>query len=35
MKVSPDLVSAVTDAVLDEAARVKVRNEGTVRNKAV
>src|ERR671929_534108 len=52
--VSPDLVSAVTDAVLDEVAvwqarplepayplvfldalRVKVRDEGTVRNKAV
>jgi putative transposase len=52
--VSPDLVSAVTDAVLDEIAewqnrplealyplvffdalRVKVRDEGTVRNKAV
>jgi putative transposase len=52
--VSPDLVSAVTDAVLDEIAewqnrpletlyalvffdaiRVKVREEGTVRNKAV
>jgi putative transposase len=54
MEVSPDLVSAVTDAVLDEVAewqnrplealyplvfldaiRVKVRDEGTVRNKAV
>src|SRR5215216_175295 len=53
-EVSPDLVSAVTDAVLDEVAewqnrplealyplvfldaiRVKVRDEGTVRNKAV
>lgn len=52
--VSPDLVSAVTDAVLDEvtgwqnrplealypliffdAIRIKVRDEGTVRNKAV
>ena len=52
--VSPDLISAVTDAVLDEVAewqnrpletlypliffdaiRVKVRDEGTVRNKAV
>jgi putative transposase len=52
--ISPDLVSAVTDAVLDEvtewqnrplealyplvfldALRVKVRDEGTVRNKAV
>ena len=52
--VSPDLVSAVTDAVLEEIAtwqarplepvyplvfydalRVKVRDEGTVRNKAV
>ena len=52
--VSPDLVSAVTDAVLDEIAewqnrplealyplvffdalRVKIRDEGTVRNKAV
>jgi len=52
--VSPDLVSAVTDAVLDELAawqarpleavyplvffdalRVKIRDEGTVRNKAV
>ena len=52
--VSPDLISAVTDAVLDEvtewqnrplealypliffdAIRVKVRDEGTVRNKAV
>jgi putative transposase len=52
--VSPDLISAVTDAVLDEIAewqdrpletvyplvffdalRVKVRDEGTVRNKAV
>jgi putative transposase len=52
--ISPDLVSAVTDAVLDEVAewqnrplealyplvfldalRVKVRDEGTVRNKAV
>jgi putative transposase len=54
VEVSPDLVSAVTDAVLDEVAewqnrplealyplvfldalRVKVRDEGTVRNKAV
>src|SRR4028119_1981112 len=54
IEVSPDLVSAVTDAVLDEvaewqnrpleavyplvfldASRVKVRDEGTVRNKAV
>jgi len=54
IEVSPDLVSAVTDAVLDELAewqnrplealyplvfldalRVKVRDEGTVRNKAV
>src|SRR3712207_7102947 len=54
MEVSPDLVSAVTDAVLDEIAawqarplepvyplvffdalRVKVRDEGLVRNKAV
>lgn len=54
MEVSPDLVSAVTDAVLEEVAewqnrplealyplvfldaiRVKVRDEGTVRNKAV
>ncbi len=54
IEVSPDLVSAVTDAVLDEAAewqnrplealyplvfldalRVKVCDEGTVRNKAV
>jgi putative transposase len=54
LDVSPDLVSAVTDAVLDEisewqnrpleglyplvffdALRVKVRDEGTVRNKAV
>ena len=52
--ISPDLVSAVTDAVLDEVAewqnrpleacyplvfldalRVKVRDEGTVRNKAI
>ena len=52
--VSPDLISAVTDAVLDEvtewqnrplealypliffdAIRIKVRDEGTVRNKAV
>ena len=52
--VSPELISAVTDAVLDEIAewqnrpmealyplvffdalRVKIRNEGTVRNKAV
>ena len=52
--VSPDLISAVTDAILDEIAewqnrpleavyplvffdalRVKVRDEGTVRNKAV
>jgi putative transposase len=54
IEVSPDLISAVTDAVLDEVAqwqerplepvyplvyfdalRVKVRDEGTVRNKAV
>src|SRR3954471_11568186 len=54
IEVSPDLISAVTDAVLDEIAawqarplepvypliffdaiRVKVRDEGTVRNKAV
>jgi putative transposase len=54
LEVSPDLVSAITDAVLDEVAewqnrplealyplvfldaiRVKVRDEGTVRNKAV
>ncbi len=54
MDVSPDLVSAVTEAVLDEVAewqdrpleplyplvffdalRVKIRDEGTVRNKAV
>src|ERR687895_810653 len=54
LEVSPDLVSAATDAVLDEVAewqnrplealyplvfldaiRVKVRDEGTVRNKAV
>src|SRR3712207_7572040 len=54
LEVSPDLVSAVTDAVLDEitawqsrplepvyplvffdALRVKVRDEGTVRHKAV
>jgi putative transposase len=54
LDVSPDLVSAVTDAVLDEVAewqdrpleplyplvffdalRVKIRDEGTVRNKAV
>jgi putative transposase len=54
LEVSPDLISAVTDAVLDEVAqwqerpleplyplvffdalRVKVRDEGTVRNKAV
>jgi putative transposase len=54
MEASPDLVSAVTEAVLDEVAewqnrplealyplvfldaiRVKVRDEGTVRNKAV
>src|ERR671926_518676 len=54
IEVSPDLVSAVTDAVLDEIAewqnrplealyplvfldaiRIKVRDEGTVRNKAV
>ena len=54
LEVSPDLVSTVTDAVLDEVAawqgrplealyplvfldalRVKVRDEGTVRNKAV
>ena len=52
--VSPDLISAVTDAVLDEittwqsrplepvyplvffdALRVKIRDKGTVRNKAV
>ena len=52
--VSPDLISAVTDAILDEVAewqdrpleavyplvffdalRVKIRDEGTVRNKAV
>ncbi len=54
LEISPDLVSAVTDAVLDEvqawqgrplesvyavvyfdALRVKIRDEGTVRNKAV
>src|SRR5512144_2005005 len=54
IEVSPDLVSAVTDAVLEEVAewqerplealypliffdaiRIKVRDEGTVRNKAV
>jgi putative transposase len=54
LDISPDLVSAVTDAVLDEVAewqnrpleavyplvfldavRIKVRDEGTVRNKAV
>jgi putative transposase len=54
IEVSPDLVSAVTDAVLDEVAqwqsrpleptyaivyfdalRVKIRDEGTVKNKAV
>jgi putative transposase len=54
IEVSPDLISAVTDAILDEVAewqnrpletlypliffdaiRVKVRDEGTVRNKAV
>ena len=54
VEISPDLVSAVTDAVLDEvtawqnrpleqvyaivyfdALRVKIRDEGTVRNKAV
>src|SRR4051795_13670925 len=54
LDVSPDLVSAVTDAILDEVAeckdrplealyplvfldaiRVKIRDEGTVRNKAV
>jgi putative transposase len=54
IEVSPDLVSAVTDAVLDEVAewqerpleplypliffdalRIKVRDEGTVKNKAV
>jgi putative transposase len=54
LEVSPDLISAVTDAVLEEVAewqnrplerlyplvfldalRVKVRDEGTVRNKAV
>ena len=54
LDVSPDLISAVTDAILDEIAewqnrplepvyplvffdalRVKVRDEGTVRNKAV
>ena len=54
LDVSPDLISAVTDEVLDEVAewqnrpleplyplvffdalRVKVRDEGTVRNKAV
>lgn len=54
INVSPDLISAVTDAVLDEAAewqsrpldetypivffdalRVKIRDEGLVRNKAV
>ena len=54
IEVSPDLISAVTDAILDEitqwqdrpleavyplvffdALRVKIRDEGTVRNKAV
>lgn len=54
LEISPDLVSAVTDAVLEDAAewqtrplerlyplvlldalRVKLRDEGTVRNKAV
>ena len=54
IEVSPDLISAVTDAILDEIAewqdrpleavypliffdalRVKIRDEGTVRNKAV
>src|SRR5215213_7331307 len=54
LDVSPDLISAVTDAILDEIAewqnrplepvyplvffdalRVKIRDEGTVRNKAV
>ena len=54
IEVSPDLISAVTDAILDEVAewqdrpleavyplvffdalRVKIRDEGTVRNKAV
>jgi putative transposase len=54
IEVSPDLISAVTDAVLDEvvqwqerplepvyplvffdALRIKIRDEGTVRNKAV
>ncbi len=54
IEVSPDLISAVTDAVLDEIAawqnrplepvypvvffdalRVKIRDEGLVRNKAV
>lgn len=54
LDVSPDLISAVTDAVLDEVAewqnrpldalypvvffdalRVKIRDEGTVRNKAI
>jgi putative transposase len=54
LEVSPDLISAVTDAVLDEVAewqnrpldalyplvffdalRVKIRDEGTVRNKAI
>jgi putative transposase len=54
LEVSPDLISAVTDAILDEIAewqnrpleplyplvffdalRVKIRDEGTVRNKAV
>jgi putative transposase len=54
LEISPDLVSAVTDAVLDEVAewqgrpleafyplvfldalRIKVRDEGTVRNKAI
>ena len=43
IKVSPDLISAVTDAVLEavypliffDALRVKIRDEGVVRNKAV
>ena len=54
VEVSPDLISPVTDAVLDEvtawqsrplervypvvffdALRVKIRDEGTVRNKAI
>src|ERR1700745_583140 len=54
IEVSPDLISAVTDAVLEEVAawqarplertypliffdalRVKIRDQGTVRNKAV